>query len=161
MSAFQDNLTIIFFLSLLAFGGLLVVVIVDAVDDAFQSAPIDQQGKDVTAAFDVQTPKILDWLVGVLFIGLPLIAMGLAFTNYVPPIFYWLAMLAAFAVSIVGFIAQDIWGSYTVSSVFSNAASTAPLTDFLFGHFGYYVLIVWLLLGLGTYVKTQDVGVGF
>lgn len=160
MSMFQDVLVIGFVLVLIVVGALLTLVIVKPISSAFNNADIAQVGKDRVADFDTHLPGIFEWILLILYIGLPLIALGLAFTNAIPSFYFWIATVLVFVFSIIGFFVADLWNIVTTPSILSDAASSMPLIDLIFSNFWVYLLLIWFLIGVGTYVKYGNVGYG-
>lgn len=158
MAFLQDQIfiggTIISFMFIAIFGLLLV----SNINTGFA-------GNDPYGAvndFDTQLPGIIDWIFGLLFIGLPLIALGLAFVNFIPSFFYWLAMLVNAVITILGFALQAMYNSTVASGQLANTVSRIPVTDFFMSNMGYYSVIVWLILAIGTYVKfNPSIGGGY
>lgn len=156
MSFLRDGIIITGVLLLLAFAGLLFSAIMTPANTAIQASSMTNDSKLVVSDFNEFIPKSLDWVILLLFIGLPLIAFGLAFTNYVPSAFFWIAVLLVFVLSVFGGIVQLVWGAVTESGVLSVAATAYPYADFLFSNYMFYILIVVALLGVGTYVKLNN-----
>lgn len=162
MAFFEDQLLIIGLLFMVFLGAIIGIVIVTQINSGFQSALVDSQAKTIVGSWDNQIPSILDWIFGLAFIGLPIIAMGLAFVNHIPSFFFWLASLLSFVMSIIGFAVQLLHEQMVSSQLFLDAASRIPVINFFMENMGYYIIVVWLMLALGTYVKTsQTQGAGF
>lgn len=88
-----------------------------------------------------------------------MIAFGLAFTNFIPPFFYWISMLLTLVMGVVGIVVQDIWEA--MSTGFLATASTLyPITNFILSNYAFYFIFVLIIIGVGTYVKTSRGGAG-
>jgi hypothetical protein len=153
MSFFNDSMVILFWLGVLVSIGVLLTVIVTPLNQAWQSLDIAPEAKTVVSDVDSVTPAVFDWIAVILFIGFPLITMGLAFVNPIPPVFYWLAVALLFVFTLIGFVVTDVWTSVTSDTTIGDAASRMPVIDLVLGNYGIYFMLVWLLVSIGTYVR--------
>lgn len=162
MAFFEDQIFIGgLIIGFLAFG-FLAILLVSNINTAFASADVDQVGKNVVSGWDSQLPSIVDWFFGLLFIGLPLIALGLAFVNFIPSFFFWVAMLVSAVITVLGFALQTAYEAVVSSAAMADVASRIPVTNFFMDNMGIYAIFVWLLIAIGTYVKTnQSGGMGY
>lgn len=156
-------------LGILAIGVFLIIlaattgIIFDQLTGAISgSADISQVAKDNAQEASENWGGAMDWILLCMLIGMPLISMGLAYFNDVPPFFFYTTIGTSLVMVFIGWALQDglieilnnggIIGSYILSQM--------PKTAYLMQNWGVYSVIVILLIGIGTYVKQRG-GAGY
>jgi len=154
MSLFGDSITAVLILGAVAVIGLLLTLIITPINVAFQGADIAPVGKQVVGDWDRQIPAVFDWLAVIVFIGMPLLAFGLAFaTSTIPSYWFWIAVALIFVFTSFGFVVEDVWASVTSTQTLSDAASRLPFLNFILSNYNFYFLFVWLVIAGGTYIR--------
>lgn len=153
MSYIADTIYVFVFLIIVGILGVIGVILVDNVNDAFQNSNVDQIAKDAVGQADATYPSSIDWIFAMLFIGLPLVGFGIAAITSIPTIFYWLALGVNFFLTIIASFIQDSWVSYTSDSFIAGYATQLPIMNLIMTNFVIYVIVVMILLGIGTYVR--------
>lgn len=155
-SILWDGLVAGSFVLMLAFAFILIGAILTPINNAFQAADVDASGKAVVNDFNSSTPGIFDWILANLFIGLPLVSLGLAYINRIPNIFFFVMIAITFMFGAVGMVVSVMWDSVTDNILLGDAAANMPITDFIMGNYGIYFLVSIALIGIGTYVRTRS-----
>lgn len=153
MSLFYDSLLVGAAVVVVAFALVLTMAVITPINNAFQDANIDNSGKEVVAGWNSALPSSFDWILAVLFIGLPLIAFGLAYVNFIPRVFFFVFIGLLFVMALIGGVVSTMWGSVLTADIMSDAAATMPITNFIMTNYGVYFLITVFLISIGTYVK--------
>lgn len=132
-----------------------------AVQNATSTVP---QAVNAVTPFVTTLPASFDWIFALFYVALPLLAFSLSFSNLIPTFFYWAGMIITFGISILGIVIQDIWSAINSSPEIASVATTYPMANYILSNYSLYFMLVLILLGIGTYVKTrgnQSAGVGF
>lgn len=157
MSILNDIIVIVGFILLIAGGAILSIIVVDNVNTAFQGTGLEEGG-EVVQNFDSGFANSLDFVFAVIFIGLPLVAFGLAFLNFIPSFFYWISIALVVIFGVIGAIIQDIWTAATTGNILTVYALEMPVANFILSNFMYYIFLVFFLIAIGTYVKLEGEG---
>lgn len=156
MSFLTDALYIGLRLLLFAVGAIFFAAIMSPINTDFQASDLTNESKAIMNDYVSSVPASIDWIMLMLYVGIPLIAFGLAFVNAIPQVFFWIAALISFLLSLLGFIIQDIYEIVTDSGILATAATSYPVIDFVFSNFGFYFLAIVALLAVGSYVKVYN-----
>jgi hypothetical protein len=154
-----DSLLIILVMVALAITGLLMVGFANIISDAFnQSNSIPTDAKELSNSVNQQTPGIIDFAFAMLFIGLPLLGMALAFFVDTHPIIFWasLGLVLLLVILAAGF--SVAWEALTQEGFLSEAAHKLPITNFIMNNFGVYAFLVFCIMAFGTFVKSRSGG---
>jgi len=139
-------------------------IVASNVDTAFTSldpnTPGYTEATTITGTFSSDWGFTLDWIVLCVAFGLPLISAILAYTNNIPNIFFFLSIGLLFIAVFLGWGLQ--WGAEGIftagNSLGTYMAANMTGTYWLLSHFGIYSMFAFLIIGLGTYVRTNNGG---
>ena len=130
-------------------------VINNATGSMFDSA------KTMTTSFNTDAPGVLDFILLMLFIGLPLFSMILAFFNNIHPVFFYASFGMVILIIFVGAAYGQLWGSFADTDIGTVSELRLPMTSFILNHFGLYALLATIMILFGTYVKLKNNAYGY
>lgn len=149
-----DAVFVIMLLFVLMIAGIATSMLLGKANAAFQADPnIPAAAKDNIASSNSQFPKVIDFWIVLLLVGLPLISMGLGFFTNIPSIFFWLGIGASFVVAWIAYAFQEAWTSMLLDAQISSYSSLMPVSSWVFSHYMWYVGFVIVVIGVGTYAK--------
>lgn len=163
MSLLNDSL----FIVMILFGFMLVAGILGYTINEFnthiQGEDVSSRAKTDIAALDNSWGGAMDWLFLALLIGLPLASMGLAYFNAVPSVFFYMTLAVLLLMVFVGWGLQDGYTELqgTGGALAGYIQAEMPITNFIMTNFGIYSLLVVLIIGYGTYVKSTRTQGGY
>lgn len=163
MSLLQDSFFIVTALVVFVVAAVTVGLIVNAFSDAIAGdTNISETARDGAAAMDTAWGDVMDWFMAALLFGLPLVSMGLAHTNIVPNLFFYVTIAVLLLMVFVGWGLQAGFESIAAGGgAFSTyMAANMPISNFIMLHFGIYSVLVVAIIGYGTYAKARQ-GIGY
>lgn len=163
MSQLHDSLFIVVSLFLFVIVAATLGIMLSTFNTAIQSQDVSEVAKTGTASMSSQWGGVMDWFFVALLIGMPLAAMGLAALNQVPPFFFYMVLAVLLLMVFIGWGFQSAFENIIASGTTFGAylSSDMPLTTFIMNNFGLYSMLIVLLTGIGTYVKSRQEPRGF
>lgn len=154
MSSFADT----FFAILLVFGvglafvlaGILTYQIGVPLANAISSEPSAQT---VVNNYVTNFPSLLDWFFLMFIIAIPLAGFALGNSVFVPASWFWVYAAITIPLMLFGIFLQDAWGVFSSPTVVADAMINMPIINFFLSNFIAYAAFVFVIIGLGTYVK--------
>lgn len=139
-----------------AIGAILAILLVTNIggllSTSFASEPIAQ---DVVTNYTTVLPSIFDWLFLLLIIAIPLINLGLAIVIPVNPVWYWIYIAMTLPFMLIVVFLGDAWTVFLSPTIMADTATLLPIISFIMNRFEYYAALVFVLTGIGTYVKIR------
>ena len=151
-------------LGIMVIGILLIVlaattgIIFNELSDAIAgSDDISQIAKDNAQTAADGWGSAMDWILVSVLLGMPLISMGLAYFNDIPPFFFYLSIGFALVMVIIGWALQDGLVSILNNSGIFGAyiSQEMPITSYLMRNWGTYSILVLFIISIGTYIKQR------
>lgn len=145
--------------------GLLFIVAIIAAIGIFLSDKINTaiQGSDIPADAKVMNqnlagdiPGAVDFIFLMVFIGLPIASLVLAFFNNIHPILFYITVALSFIILFAAIAYAQLWDKFQTTTVGVYAVSNIPMTNFILEHMGVYTLLVIVIILFGTYIKSRN-----
>lgn len=153
--------TIVVVVSVFTFALILGIIgfAFNSVDTAINgidpSTPGYSEATTITGNLNNDFGPTIDWILLCIAFGLPLISAVLAWSNNIPNIFFFLSIGLLFLLVFIGWGLQ--WGAEGIfvsgNALGTYIASVMPGTYWILSHFGLYSMLVFLIVGIGTYVR--------
>lgn len=155
----MDTSTIMFMMFFFAVVAVIMLFVMGAVNTAFSAdSSLPDLTKTVMSRGTSTSAWVFDFWFIVLFVGLPLISMALAYFVNIPPVFFWIGVLLNIVLLLVAKALSTIWVSMMSDTLISTAQSM-PIMNYVMSNYQIYMLFVFLLIAAGTYMKTRNSGV--
>lgn len=154
----QDSVFLISALFVGAVGILVAFYLYGVLNEAFTSAPIDQEA--VTSFSEGYDRFSSIWDYTFLFVCVTMVIGGMILSYLLPsnPVFLIIAVVVLGVLGgISGFIA-NAWLSLTENSVFSLALQSLPITNFIISHYIIFTIFAIILIVIAFYAKSPDGG---
>lgn len=161
MSSFRDTMLVVMVVMVVAITAISLGIASNAINDAFQTDNnIPTVAKTSMGNMSSNWGGVFDWIIAAIIIGMPLVSMGLAYFNNVPSIFFWLTIPLLLLMVFVGWGIAASWSTVLVDggTFAAYAVSDMPITNFILSNFGYYAVLIVLIIAFGTYVKLGQGG---
>lgn len=159
MSLLQDSFFIVTALVVFVVAAVSVGLILNAFNTAIASdTTISQTARNGADSMDNAWGSVMDWFLAALLFGLPLVSMGLAHTNVVPNLFFYVTLAVLLLMVFVGWGLQAGFESIIANggAFASYLATSMPISNYVMTHFGIYSVIVVAIIGYGTYAKARQ-----
>jgi hypothetical protein len=128
------------------------------INDAVQLEPdISVEAKVVSEEQAGATSGFFDSAVVIVFVGVWLLCLGLAYNSGSSPMLMVVAILVIVALGFTSMILSNTWDDLAGDESFSATRDTLPMTGFLLDHY----LLVCLTMGFSTLVIGVSKGGGF
>jgi len=155
-SLLYDGLFVVITLLFIVIVAVILGIILDQYNTAFQAGvDIPDSAKKVVTTGEGIFPSIMDWLIPLFLFGLPLISLGLAYINNIPPSFFWIAIGVLGIMALLGFALSDLYNNANEDSVFNVQSARMPITNWVFTNYGFYSLFAFFVIAFGTFVKLR------
>lgn len=152
-----DSFLVVMVLLLVGVSFITLTILYSNFNDALQQDDnIPQIAKDSSEDLNTSLPSALDWIFAALVFGLPLLAMGLAYTNFISDTFFYITIGLMLLMTFFGFAFQDGWRSIVQGSVLAPYAANLPIMNHVLSNIGWYGILFVIIIGYGTYVKIQN-----
>lgn len=135
---------------------LLVLQIGGLLETSFAGQPVAQE--IVTNYTDIM-PSIFEWLFLILIIAIPLINLGLGILIPTNPVWYWLYIAITLPAMLLAVFAQDAWQVFISPTIIADTITALPIIAFIMDKIIYYFALLFMITGIGTYVKIKGLEV--
>lgn len=96
----------------------------------------------------VEGSKIWDWVFLAVFIGMFIQMIVLAFASRTNVLFFWIYVILAMIILIVGTILSNIWQEVAVQPAFAESILRFPITNTILGSYYPTIITGFIFLGM-------------
>lgn len=142
---------------ILIFGIIIVIMLLflNSFNAAIQASDVGNTAKEILQTGVDDFPAMFDFWFAVLFIGLPMISAILAYFNNIHAVFFWLSLMLAFAIILIGKAFQLVWEAFISDATITSVAQSLPITNWVLSNYGLYSFFVFIVIAAGTFIKLR------
>lgn len=154
-----DTATIVVVLFMLAMVGVVMTLVLNAFLAAFENdSSIPEEALNIITTGATEYPGIIDFWFVLFLVGLPLGSAILAYFNDIHPLYFWCSLLLVVLDVMFGATLSELWSAFRVDETLAVGVAGMPMTDYILQNYAIYVLFVFVIIAMGTFVKLRQGG---